>query len=31
MYTELFIGKVIDSQSYGFSSSYVWIWELDYK
>ena len=21
----------IDSQSYGFSSSYVWIWELDYK
>ena len=23
--------KVPSSQSYGFSSSYMWIWELDYK
>ena len=24
-------GKSPSSQSYGFSSSHVWIWELDYK
>ena len=26
-----FINKTPCSQSYGFSSSYVWMWELDYK
>ena len=26
-----FADKGLCSQSYGFSSSYVWIWELDYK
>ena len=26
-----FADKVLSSQSYGFSSSYVWMWELDYK
>ena len=26
-----FINKGLSSQSYGFSSSHVWIWELDYK
>ena len=26
-----FANKSLSSQSYGFSSSYVWIWELDYK
>ena len=26
-----FINKGPSSQSYGFSSSYVWMWELDYK
>ena len=26
-----FANKALSSQSYGFSSSYVWIWELDYK
>ena len=26
-----FVNKVPSSQSYGFSSSHVWIWELDYK
>ena len=26
-----FADKVLTSQSYGFSSSHVWIWELDYK
>ena len=26
-----FINKVSSSQSYGFSSSHVWMWELDYK
>ena len=26
-----FANKGLDSQSYGFSSSHVWIWELDYK
>ena len=28
--TEL-LNKVLSSQSYGFSSSHVWMWELDYK
>ena len=26
-----FVNKGPSSQSYGFSSSYVWMWELDYK
>ena len=26
-----FTDKVLSSQSYGFSSSHVWVWELDYK
>ena len=26
-----FANKIPSSQSYGFSSSHVWIWELDYK
>ena len=26
-----FVNKCPSSQSYGFSSSHVWIWELDYK
>ena len=26
-----FANKGPSSQSYGFSSSYVWMWELDYK
>ena len=26
-----FISKRPSSQSYGFSSSHVWMWELDYK
>ena len=26
-----FFNKGPSSQSYGFSSSYVWMWELDYK
>ena len=26
-----FASKGPSSQSYGFSSSYVWMWELDYK
>ena len=26
-----FAGKGLSSQSYGFSSSHVWMWELDYK
>ena len=26
-----FADKGLSSQSYGFSSSYVWMWELDYK
>ena len=26
-----FVDKVSSSQSYGFSSSLVWMWELDYK
>ena len=27
----LFVDKGPSSQSYGFSSSHVWVWELDYK
>ena len=26
-----FVNKGPPSQSYGFSSSHVWVWELDYK
>ena len=26
-----FVSKGLSSQSYGFSSSHVWMWELDYK
>ena len=26
-----FVNKGLHSQSYGFSSSHVWIWELDHK
>ena len=26
-----FADKGLSSQSYGFSSSHVWMWELDYK
>ena len=26
-----FVNKVPSSQGYGFSSSYIWMWELDYK
>ena len=26
-----FADKVSSGQSYGFSSSHVWMWELDYK
>ena len=26
-----FVNKGLPSQSYGFSNSHVWIWELDYK
>ena len=26
-----FVNKVLSSQGYGFSSSQVWMWELDYK
>ena len=26
-----FANKVLSNQSYGFSSSHVWMWELDYK
>ena len=28
---DYFADKVLYSQSYGFSSSHVWMWELDYK
>ena len=28
---QYFANKGLSSQSYGFSSSHVWIWELDYK
>ena len=27
----LFVNKGLSSQGYGFSSSHVWMWELDYK
>ena len=26
-----FVDKGLSSQSYGFSSSHIWMWELDYK
>ena len=26
-----FVNKGLYSQSYGFSSSYVWMWEMDHK
>ena len=26
-----FANKVLSSQGYGFSSSHVWMWDLDYK
>ena len=26
-----FANKDLSSQNYGFSSSHVWMWELDYK
>ena len=26
-----FVNKGLPSQSYGFSNSHVWMWELDYK
>ena len=26
-----FANKELSSQSYGFSSSHVWMWEVDYK
>ena len=26
-----FVNKGLSSQGYGFSSSHVWMWELDYK
>ena len=28
---DIILLKKVSSQSYGFSSSYVWMWELDYK
>ena len=28
---QCFVNKVLSSQDYGFSSSHVWMWELDYK
>ena len=31
MYRHYFANKVPSSQSYGFSSSHVWMWELNYK
>ena len=30
-FAETFIDKGLSSQSYGFSSSHVWLWELDHK
>ena len=30
-YHTVFVNKGLSSQSYGFSSSRVWMWELDYK
>ena len=29
--TRYFSNKGLSSQSYGFSSGHVWMWELDYK
>ena len=29
--TRYFASKGLSSQSYGFSSSHVWMWELDYN
>ena len=31
MQRHYFANKVLSSQDYGFSSSHVWMWELDYK
>ena len=31
MQRHYFVNKGTSSQSYGFSSSHVWMWELDYK
>ena len=31
MQRRYFANKGLSSQSYGFSSSHVWMWELDYK
>ena len=31
MQRHYFANKVPSSQGYGFSSSHVWMWELDYK
>ena len=28
---QYFADKCLSSQSYGFSSGHVWMWELDYK
>ena len=28
---DYFANKGLSSQSYGFSSSHVWMWEMDYK
>ena len=28
---QYFADKALSSQSYGFSSSHVWMWELDHK
>ena len=30
-YMFIYINKLLSSQSCGFSSSYIWMWELDYK
>ena len=31
MQRHYFVNKVPSSRGYGFSSSHVWMWELDYK
>ena len=31
VFTEVFANKCPSSQGYGFSSSHMWMWELDYK
>ena len=28
---QYFANKVLSSQRYGFSSSHIWMWELDHK